>query len=242
MCDLKVPWDKEVPIDIQTQWLKWITGLKTEIKIRRPISIKNERITEIDIQLFSDASTDWVCTVAYAVVYQPSKVNQSLITSKSRLAKKNISIPRLKLIAAHLPSNLKCCLSKFNIRELYAWSDSTVTLHWLKDNGEHKVLVCNRVAKIKEKGFINWKYVPTKQNPADLGSWVCDIDKLEQNWWEGLVWQRDQISWHDQSMIESSEESEIDRKRVKEILAVTVSSEIIYDKLLVKYPTQFWKA
>ena len=49
------------------------------------------------------------------------------------------------------------------------------------------------------------------------------------------MWQRDQISWHDQSMIESSEESEIDHKRVKEILAVTVSSEIIYDKLLVKY-------
>ena len=37
-------------------------------------------------------------------------------------------------------------------------------------------------------------------------------------------------------MIESSEESEIERKRVKEILAVAVSSEIIYNKLLVKYP------
>ena len=37
-------------------------------------------------------------------------------------------------------------------------------------------------------------------------------------------------------MIESSEESEIERKIIKEILAVTVSSEIIYDKLLVKYP------
>ena len=37
-------------------------------------------------------------------------------------------------------------------------------------------------------------------------------------------------------MIESSEESEIERKRIKEILAVTVSSEIIYDMLLVKYP------
>ena len=36
-------------------------------------------------------------------------------------------------------------------------------------------------------------------------------------------------------MTESSEESEIEHKRVKEILAVTVSSEIIYDKLLVKY-------
>ena len=37
-------------------------------------------------------------------------------------------------------------------------------------------------------------------------------------------------------MIENSEESEIERKRIKLILAVTVSSEIIYDKLLAKYP------
>ena len=37
-------------------------------------------------------------------------------------------------------------------------------------------------------------------------------------------------------MIENNEESEIERKGVKEILAVIVSSEITYDKLLVKYP------
>ena len=36
-------------------------------------------------------------------------------------------------------------------------------------------------------------------------------------------------------MIESSEESEIERNRVKKISAVTVPSETIYDKLLVKY-------
>ena len=35
LCDLKVSWDKETPIDIQTQWLKWIKSLKTEIKIPR---------------------------------------------------------------------------------------------------------------------------------------------------------------------------------------------------------------
>ena len=55
LCDLKVSWDKEIPIDIQTQWLKWITGLKTEIKIPRSIPNKNEPITEIDIHVFSDA-------------------------------------------------------------------------------------------------------------------------------------------------------------------------------------------
>ena len=151
----------------------------------RSIPIKNEPITEIDIHFFSNASVDEVCTVAYAVDYQPNKVSQSLITSKSRSAKKNISIPRLELIAAHmspkLAGNLKCSLRKFNIGEVYAWPDSTVTLHCLKNNGEYKVFVCNRVAKIKEKAFINWKYVPTKQNPADLGSRGCDIGKLGQN-------------------------------------------------------------
>ena len=40
--DLKVPWDKEIPIDIETQWLKWITGVKAAIKILRSIPIKNK--------------------------------------------------------------------------------------------------------------------------------------------------------------------------------------------------------
>ena len=30
LCDLKVSWYKEIPIDIKIRWLKWITGLRTE--------------------------------------------------------------------------------------------------------------------------------------------------------------------------------------------------------------------
>ena len=64
LCNLKVPWYKEIPIDIQTQRLKWITGLQAEIKIPNFISIVNEPITEIDINLFSDASIAyWYSTV-----------------------------------------------------------------------------------------------------------------------------------------------------------------------------------
>ena len=69
LCDLKVSCDKEIPLDLQTSWLKSITGLKVEIKILRSIPIKNEPTTEIDIHLFSDASIDGVCTVAHTVVY-----------------------------------------------------------------------------------------------------------------------------------------------------------------------------
>ena len=90
-------------------------------------------------------------------------------------------------MSSNLVANLKCSLSKFSIREVYAWSHSTVNIHWLKDNGEYKVSICTRAAKIKEKSFINWKYVPAKQNPADLGSRRWEIGKLGQNWREDPV-------------------------------------------------------
>ena len=31
---------------------------------------------------------------------------------------------------------------------------------------------------IKEKDFLNWKHIPTKQNPADLGSRGSNVGKL----------------------------------------------------------------
>ena len=39
-------------------------------------------MNEIDIHVFSDASIDEVCPVAYAVVYQPKKGSQNLVTNK----------------------------------------------------------------------------------------------------------------------------------------------------------------
>ena len=31
------------------------------------------------------------------------------------------------------------------------------------------------------------KYVHTKENPADFGSRGCEICKLDNKWWEGLI-------------------------------------------------------
>lgn len=85
--------------------------------------------------------------------------------SKPRLAKKNL--PHLKLVATYTPANLlenvKTCLKKLSVR------NSTTFLHWLKDNGELKTFVRNRVSKIQEKGFIKEKYVPRKKIQLILG-------------------------------------------------------------------------
>ena len=36
--------------------------------------------------------------------------------------------------------------------------------------GKYEQFDGNRVDKIREKDFIKWYYVPTKENPADIGS------------------------------------------------------------------------
>ena len=143
LCDLRIPWDNEIPQEIENKWVKWVNGLNIKIEIPRSISIR-ETITNIDIHLFSDESINGVCTVAYAtayaVIYQPNKISQDLITSKCRLVKRNLTIPRLELIAAqmsvNLSQNIKNVLNNQSIRNFYAWSGRTVILHWLKDKRE----------------------------------------------------------------------------------------------------------
>ena len=101
LCDLRIPWDNEILQEIENEWVKWVNGLNIKIGIPRSISIR-KTIKNIDIHLFSDVSINGICTVAYAVIYQPNKISQGLITSKSRLAKRNLTIPRLELIAAQM--------------------------------------------------------------------------------------------------------------------------------------------
>ena len=159
LCHLRIPSDNEIPQEIEKKWVKWVNGLNIKIEIPRSISIR-ESITNIDIHLFSDASINGVCAVAYAVLYQPNKISQGLITNQSRLEKRNLTIPRLELITVQMPAilsqNMKNHLNNPNVRNFYPWSDSPVVLHWLKDKREFKVFVSNRVAKIREYSYLKW--------------------------------------------------------------------------------------
>jgi hypothetical protein len=48
--------------------------------------------------------------------------------------------------------------------------DSTVALYWIKGAGEYRQFIANRVAKKQAHSDIKWHHVPTKENPANLGS------------------------------------------------------------------------
>ena len=129
-----------------------------------------ETVANTEILFFSDASINGACTVAYAVIYHPNKIGQGLITIKSRLAKRNLTIPRLELIAAQMSANLsqntKNDLNNQIVTNFYARSVSTVVLHWLKDMIEYKLFVSDRVAEIREHSYFEWNYVPTRKQPS----------------------------------------------------------------------------
>ena len=69
----------------------------------------------------------------------------------------------------------------------------------------------NRVAKITEYSYLKWNYVPTRHNPADLGSQGCELRKLCEFWWNGPESLGDCKNRPEQRNITNNDESEIER-------------------------------
>jgi uncharacterized protein YoxC len=243
ICDRKIPWDKELPPDLVAKWSGWQDELPDKVEIPRSLVSNREVISDIKLHAFGDASGKGVSAVVFAVIEQPSGVSQGQVCAKSRLAKEQLTIPRQELVSAHMACNLvhnvKQALEGFPVSEVYGWLDSTVALHWLKGGGEYKQFVRNRVLKILEKAYIQWRYVNTKENPADLGSRGGNVTEAAQLWLSGPEWLSKQERWPDDVTTMSTDQSRAELKPVKEILVVAVDEKSPFDELLEKH--ELWK-
>ena len=85
-------------------------------------------------------------------------------------------------MATNLIENVKPALKRCNKRSITKW---IVALHWLNRQGLYKQFVANRVRQILEKEYIKWYYVPTKQNPADIGYRGSLLSKIQKICWKG---------------------------------------------------------
>ena len=77
---------------------------------------------------------------------------------------------------------MKSALKNQNVRSVTGWIDITVVLYCLNEQGSYNQFVRNRVNKILERDDINWQYVPTRDNPADLGSRRSLLTKIPEIW------------------------------------------------------------
>ncbi|XP_065070928.1 uncharacterized protein LOC135695688 [Rhopilema esculentum] len=106
ICEEGLSWDKEITDQLQKRWQRFIKSLPERIEIPRSVTPAKESVKGIDLHAFGDASGNGVSAAVYAVVEQDSGINQGLLVSKSRLAKKGLSIPRLELISGQMAANL----------------------------------------------------------------------------------------------------------------------------------------
>lgn len=242
VCDCKVPWDADIPENLRTRWQKWEQSLPAEVTTRRPLAPYQQPVISVELHAFGDASAYGVGAAVYSVVRQEDGITQTLVAAKARLAKRELTIPRLELVSAHMATNLvvnvQNALKDLPEPTVYAWLDSTVALHWIIGNGQYRQFVANRVQKIRQHPQIQWRYVPTVENPADLASRGGQVTNAEL-WWNGPTWLRDPNGWPENPVTVKTQASEEEAKVIREVLSMAngkpKQERNVFDELLERY-------
>lgn len=108
-----------------------------KIRIPRLISCLRSS-THVEVYGFCDASScGYGCAVYFRSISSNGQTKCTLVVGKSRISPlKTVSLPRLELCAAYLLADLLTFVTSYyanllTIDEVYAWSDSQLTLAWI---------------------------------------------------------------------------------------------------------------
>ncbi len=192
-----IDWDQAIPLALQEKWQEWLEHLQALPLLRIPrclFNISHGTPKDRQYHVFCDASAAGYAAVAYHVGNSPPNHREArLVLAKGRVAPlRQISIPRLELLAAELALDVGGALSDalaVPLTSIHFWSDSTNVLCWVRNDS--RVLtsfVGTRVAKIQHHTSLDhWRWVPGDLNPADLPSRGLGAGDLAITplWWEG---------------------------------------------------------
>ena len=96
----------------------------------------------------------------------------NLVFAKARVCPvKGQTIPRHELIATYIGVKLIKFLKtelRLHLHWTIIWTDSQCTLHWILGKAESTKFVQNRVNFMKMNTSIEYRYVPSAQNSADV--------------------------------------------------------------------------
>ena len=138
----------------------------------------------VEMHGFCDSSGKGYGACVSVRVVCEHRVTVKLWTSKCRLASvKEISIPRLELLACFLLSKLIASVKtavegEVEIVRVFCWMDSQIVLWWIRQvHKEWNVWAQNSVEKIWENVDCKiWFHVPTALNPSD----ICTRENVER--------------------------------------------------------------
>ncbi|XP_076247964.1 uncharacterized protein LOC143187623 [Calliopsis andreniformis] len=188
----KIQWDEHVSAETLKMWNTFCVDWNrlNDWKLPRWLRYGADAIS-VELHGFCDASLAAYSAVTYLrVTTVNNEVFTSLLMAKTRVAPiKTQSIPVLELNGAVLLAELIVHLRKslsLPIDRVVCWTDSTIALAWLKKHpSTWTVVVANRVSKIQTSlPSAEWRYVPTRSNPADLNSRGIEAaDFLQSRLW-----------------------------------------------------------
>ena len=153
-----IDWDEDAPQHIGEEWMHWRTELKllSQKHVNRYYFPRDAVIQDLQLHGFCDASENAFASVVYLrMTDSKGKVHVSLVLAKTKVAPiKRLTIPCLELCGAHLLAkvfhHVKGVL-EIPSSSLFAWTDSTIVLDWLKGNPQQfKQFVGNRISVIMD--------------------------------------------------------------------------------------------
>jgi len=149
-----------------------------------------DKSNNAELHIFCDASINAYAAVIYVRIKKGGTFTVNLVCAKTRVAPlKSVSIPRLELSAAVLGVKFGSHVSNvLEISKMYYWSDSRNVLSWIgKPSRIYQSFVAHRVGLIQELTCTKqWRYINTKNNPADLPTRGKSIAELE----DSIFWKK----------------------------------------------------
>lgn len=197
LCRSNITWDEPIPQSFSQQWSDWLLDLKKVAKFRVNRCIKPSDFGKsftAQLHHFADASQDGYGTVSYLrLENSEKKVHVAFIQGKARVAPlKQTTIPRMELIAGVLAVRMDRMLNKelqLQLERSIFWTDSTTVLKYIcNETKRFQTFVANRTAFIRAATDVHqWRYVGSKENPADEASRGMRADAFLANrrWMNG---------------------------------------------------------
>ena len=207
-------WDPEIDDNDQAVFLLWANEMNQlpSSPLRRRYFMS--QIDRVDLHIFSDASLDSMCIVAYMRALTSNGTEVSFVTGKCRIAPmKQQTIPKLALQAALYSVRLRQLIEKehdIKMDSVTHWTDSLTVLRWL--HAAHKkqqVFVANRVREILDQSTVDeWRHVKGSMNPADIETRSVTPEQLRKSeWLNGPAWLEDEPqNWPEEQLVETEDE------------------------------------